>query len=211
MNTEGGGQDESNGKGDAAPRLIVGIGASAGGLEACKRFLGEMPAESGMAFVIVMHLDPSRESHIAEIFRTTTAMEVTQIVDKQTIEANHVYVIAPDSSLEIRQGVLNSKKQNDPLGKRKPIDALFSSLAEDQKRRAAAIVLSGAGNNGSLGILDVSEAGGLCIAQDPETAEYDSMPKNAIGTGVIDHILPPEQMPSCLLYTSSSFRRRRCP
>jgi two-component system, chemotaxis family, CheB/CheR fusion protein len=200
MNTERGGQDEGNGKGgDAAPRLIVGIGASAGGLEACKRFLAEMPAESGMAFVIVMHLDPTHESHIAEIFKTTTAMPVIQIVDKQIIEPNHVYVIAPDSSLEIRQGVLNSKKQNDPLGKRKPIDALFASLAEDKKERAVAIVLSGAGNNGSAGIQAVSEAGGLCIAQDPETADYDSMPKNAIDTGVVDHVLPPEQMPSVLL------------
>ena len=180
------------------PRLVVGIGASAGGLEASKSLLAAVPASNGMAFVLVMHLDPSHESHIAEILRTITAMPVAQVSGQQRLEPDHVYVIAPSASLEVHDGILSSNP-TDAAGRRKPVDAFFSSLADDQRERAVAIVLSGAGNNGSSGIRNVKAAGGLCLAQKPETAQYDSMPRQAIETGVIDRVLPPELMPGLLL------------
>jgi two-component system, chemotaxis family, CheB/CheR fusion protein len=182
-----------------APKLFVGIGASAGGLKACTRFLAAMPAESGMAFVIVMHLDPASESHMAEIFQRSTSMPVVQVRESQRLAPDHVYVIAPSTSLEIRDGILNPSKLDDPRGRRKPIDAFFSSLANDQKELAVAIVMSGTGNNGSSVIPDFKASGGLCLVQDPKTADFDGMPHHAIATGGADHVIPPEEMPQILL------------
>lgn len=182
-----------------APKLFVGIGASAGGLKACTRFLAAMPADSGMAFVIVMHLDPASESHMAEIFQRATAMTVVQVREPLRIAPDHVYVIAPSTSLELRDGILNPIKPDDPQGRRKPIDAFFSSLAQDQKDLAVAIVMSGTGSNGSAAIPNVKARGGLCLVQDPQTADFDGMPHHAIATGAADHVLPPEEMPQILL------------
>src|SRR5713226_1389231 len=181
------------------PKLVVGIGASAGGLDACKRFLAAMPPESGMAIVIIMHLAPSRESHIAEIFRVSTAMDVVEVWAPQLLKPDHVYVIVPDTSLELKDGVLYPNKPHDPHGQRHPVDALFSSLAEDQNEIAVGVVLSGTGNDGSSGIRSIKARGGLCLVQSPETAEYDGMPQNAVATGAGDYVLPPEEMPKILL------------
>lgn len=181
------------------PKLVVGIGASAGGLEACQRFLAEMPADTGMAIIIVMHLDPTYESRIAEIFSRSTRLPVVQVQESQAIQLDHVYVIAPDTSLELRDGILHPNKPNDPHGQRKPIDAFFSSLGQDQGELAVAIILSGTGNNGSSALAGFKAAGGLCLAQEPETADYDGMPQSAIATGEVDHILAPEEMPRFLL------------
>jgi two-component system, chemotaxis family, CheB/CheR fusion protein len=158
-----------------------------------------MPPDSGVAIVVVMHLDPSHESHIAEIFRAATEMTVKQVSAPERLERDHVYVIAPDSSLELRGGVLHPDKPDDPHGRRHPVDALFSSLAYDQEQLAVAVVLSGTGNNGSAGIRDIKARGGLCLVQDPATAEYDAMPQNSIATGAADHILPPDEMPAVIL------------
>jgi two-component system CheB/CheR fusion protein len=182
-----------------APRMVVGIGASAGGLDACRKLLDAMPTDSGMALVVVMHVDPTRESRIAEIFRTNTTMPVVQVVEAQPLARDHVYVIAPDSALELRDGVLHPTQPDDPRGHRKPIDTFFASLAQDQGERAVAIVLSGTGNNGSLGLREVKMVGGLCLAQDPETAQYDGMPRAAIATDMVDHIVAPGMMPKILL------------
>ncbi len=181
------------------PRLVVGIGASAGGLAACKKFLAAMPPQSGIAVVVIMHLDPSRESHIVEIFKTATDLDVVQVSAPTRVQPDCVYVIAPDSSLEIRDGVLNPNKPHDPHGHRHPVDALLSSLAQDQKTLAVGIILSGTGNNGSAGLRDIKALGGMCLVQDPGTAEYDGMPQNAIATGTADYVLPPEEMPQILL------------
>ncbi|HEX7027642.1 MAG TPA: chemotaxis protein CheB, partial [Gammaproteobacteria bacterium] len=158
-----------------------------------------MPSDSGMALIIVMHLDPSHESHIAELLSSVTEMEVVQAGDEQAIEPNHVYVIAPDRVLKIHGGVLCSTGPRAPHGDRKPVDTLFSSLAVDQKARSVGVILSGTGNNGSSGIRDINSAGGLCIVQDPATAQFDGMPRNAIATGVADYVVPPEEMPKILL------------
>jgi two-component system CheB/CheR fusion protein len=190
---------DTNPRRDREPRLVVGIGASAGGLEPCRKFLAEMPADSGMAFVVVVHLDPTRESQMAEILGSNTAMPTAQASSPVKLEPDHVYVIAPDSSLRLHDGVLDPSVPNDPHGQRKPIDAFFSSMAVDQGERAVAMVFSGSGSNGSLGLRDVKAAGGLCIAQAPDTAQYQDMPQSAIATGVVDHVVAVEEIPSILL------------
>ena len=144
------------------PRLVVGIGASAGGLDACRKFLATMRAESGMAIIVVMHLDPNRESHIGEIFRNSTALAVVEVSEPHPLRPDRIYVIVPDTSLEVRDGVLHPHKPQDPRGQRHPVDTLFSSLAEDQKERAVGIVMSGTGSDGSSGVRDIKGLGGLC-------------------------------------------------
>jgi two-component system CheB/CheR fusion protein len=178
---------------------IVGIGSSAGGLEALQSLFRTLPADSGLAFVIAAHLDPTQESHLSELLSRCTKMPVVQIENSVKVEPDHVYVIAPDQELTIRQGVVRSNKPSAPRGHRHPVDAFFRSLAEDQGERAIAIILSGTGTNGSLGLRFIKAEGGIAIAQDPETAGFQGMPRSAIGTGIVDLVLAPEKMPEALL------------
>lgn len=178
---------------------VIGIGMSAGGLEVATAFLKAMPADSGMAFIFVQHLDPTRESLLAELLARETAMPVVRIEDGMRIAPNHVYVIIPAKTLLIKDSILRLVEPEEPRGQRHPIDRFFSALAEDQQEKAIAIVLSGAGSNGTAGLQDIKQAGGLCIAQTPATAKFDSMPRHAIASEVIDYILPPEDMPEALL------------
>jgi two-component system CheB/CheR fusion protein len=191
------GNDAAEGVGGAFP--IVGIGMSAGGLEVATAFLNAMVPDSGMGFVIVQHLDPTRESLLAELLGRATAMPVVQIEDGMRVEPNRVHIIVPAKTLLIHDGVLRLVEPEEPRGQRHPIDKFFSALAEDQKAKAIAIVLSGAGSNGTAGLADIKQAGGLCIAQDPQTAKFDSMPRHAIASGSVDLVLAPELMPEALL------------
>jgi two-component system CheB/CheR fusion protein len=191
------GNDAAEGVGGAFP--IVGIGMSAGGLEVATAFLNAMPPDSGMGFVIVQHLDPTRESLLADLLSRATAMPVVQIEDGMRVEPNRVHIIIPAKTLLIHDGVLRLVEPEEPRGQRHPIDKFFSALAEDQKAKAIAIVLSGAGSNGTAGLADIKQAGGLCIAQDPQTAKFDSMPRHAIASGSVDLVLAPELMPEALL------------
>lgn len=183
----------------AAPILVIGVGASAGGLDPCKRLLESAPADKNIAFVVVLHLAPSQESHVAGILKTATRMEVTQVVGKERIEPNHVYVIAPATSLGIRDGVLEVGEPAQPHYKARPIDDFFAALAADQRGSAVGIVLSGTGNDGAAGLKDIRSAGGLCLVQDPETAEYDGMPRSAMDTGAADAVVSPDEMGRILL------------
>ena len=178
---------------------IVGIGSSAGGLEALQALFRAMPADGGLAFIIAAHLDPTQKSHLAELLSRCTTMPVAQIDSSIRVEPNRVYVIAPDQELTIRDGVLRTDKPKAPRGHRHPVDSFFRSLAEDQGERAIAIILSGTGPNGSLGLRFVKAEGGIVLAQDPETAGFEGMPRNAIATDLVDLILPPEEMPEALL------------
>jgi two-component system CheB/CheR fusion protein len=178
---------------------VVGLGASAGGIEALSHFFDAMPADSGCAFVVVLHLDPKRESEMARILSARTAMTVVQIEDGMRIAANHVYVIAPDTDVKVRDGALRMSKPAEPRGHRHPVDVLFRSLALDQRERAVAIVLSGTGSNGTDGLKEIRAEGGMSIAQSPETAKFDGMPRSAISAGLADHTLPPEEMPETVL------------
>src|SRR5690349_702177 len=147
---------------------IVGIGASAGGLEAFQNFLSAAPADSGLAYVLVQHLDPNHESMLAELLARRTPMPVRQIADNMAIEPNCVYLIPPNASLTIERARLRLSSFAEPRGFRRPIDVFFRSLAADQGQNAACIVLSGTGGDGSEGLRAIKEAGGLTLVQEPE-------------------------------------------
>ncbi|MEW9614398.1 chemotaxis protein CheB [Shinella sp. S4-D37] len=177
----------------------VGVGASAGGIEALGRFFDAMPADSGCAFVVVLHLDPKRESEMAHILGTRTAMPVAQVEDGMRLAPDRVYVIAPDTDLSVRDGGLHVSRPSRTRGQRHPVDVLFASLAADQRERAIAVVLSGTGSNGTQGLKEIRAAGGMSLVQAPETATFDGMPRSAISAGMADYVLAPEKMPETLL------------
>jgi two-component system, chemotaxis family, CheB/CheR fusion protein len=185
------------------PRLpfpVVGIGASAGGLESVSDFLQAMRPDSGMAFVLVQHLPPDRESQMAEILARHTAMPVAQVEDGTAVEPNHVYVIRPGRVLTIRAGRLHlGQPLGTPRSANRPIDDFFRSLAGDQRERAVCIIMSGMGSNGTAGAQAVKAVGGLCIAQDPETAQFSAMPRHLIDAGYADCVLGPADIPGVLL------------
>ena len=178
---------------------VVGIGASAGGIEALGRFFDAMPCDSGCAFVVVLHLDPKRESELARILAAHTTMPVGQVEDGMRLCPDQVYVIAPDSDLKVSDGALHVCEPTQPRGHRHPVDVLFSSLAADQRERAIAIVLSGTGSNGTEGLRDIRAEGGMSLVQTPQSAKFDGMPRSAISAGMADHVLAPEEMPQTLL------------
>ncbi len=178
---------------------VVGIGASAGGLDAFKQFFNAMPADSGMAFVLIQHLDPTHESLMVDLLSRYTCMKVTQVEDRMPVQADCVYMIPPNKSLAISDGVL---QLTDPVmrrGMRMPIDFFFRSLAEGQREKAICIVLSGTGSDGTLGLQAIKAKGGMTMAQEPATAQYDGMPRSAEATGMVDYLLPIEKMPEALL------------
>ncbi len=178
---------------------IVGLGASAGGLDAFKRFFNTMPSESGMAFVLIQHLDPSHESITADLLARHTVMKVAQIEDSTPVEANHVYVIPPNTDLTIENGVLHLIEPVQRHGMRLPIDFFFRSMAEDQQEKALCAILSGTGTDGTLGLKAIKGNGGMVMAQSPETAQFDGMPRSAIDTGMVDYIVPVDEMPDILI------------
>ena len=189
---------------------IVGIVASAGGLEAFTHFFEAMPSDSGMAFVLVPHLDAKHKSLMADLIGRQTAMPVSEAKDETAVEANHVYVIPPNHSLSIDGGRLRLGKLPELGGSQTAIDLFLRSLAADQGVRAIGIVLSGTGSHGTLGVREIKNYGGLAIAQSLESAEFDQMPRSAIETGLVDFVLPPEQMPETLVrYTQSAGEEER--
>ncbi|HVY86834.1 MAG TPA: chemotaxis protein CheB [Caulobacterales bacterium] len=177
---------------------VIGLGASAGGLEAFQAFLGAAPADAGFAYVLVQHLDPNHESMLAELLSRRTTMPVRQVVDGAAIEPNCVYLIPPNASLIIERAKLKLSEFSEPRGFRRPIDVFFRSLAVDQGSNAACVVLSGTGADGSEGLRAVKEAGGLTLVQDPGSAKYDGMPKSAAATGLVDKVLNVPDMPGAI-------------
>jgi len=178
---------------------IVGLGASAGGLEAFEQFFGKVPPDSGMAFVLVQHLDPNHPSILGEILQRATPMPVVEAEDQMTVEANRVYIIPPNRDIALYHGVLQLSAPDQPRGHRMPIDTFLRSLAEDRGDQAIGIILSGTGTDGTLGLRAIYGAGGLCLVQDPTTAKYDGMPTSAIRAGYATHVLPVERMAEVLL------------
>jgi len=178
---------------------VVGLGASAGGIEALIQFFDSMTADSDLAFVVVLHLDPTRQSQLASILSHHTSMPVVEIEDGIEIAPNHVYVIAPNYDLTLDGNVLRLTEPAQPRGHRHPVDVLFQSLAEQRAERTTAIILSGTGTNGTHGLKEVKATGGLILVQDPATAGFDGMPRSAIGAGLADHVLAPADMPATLL------------
>ena len=170
---------------------IVGIGASAGGLEALEQFFRHDPANSGMAFVLVQHLDPNHASLLTEILQRTTAMPVVEALDQLPVAPNCVYVIPPNRDMAIFHGKLQLSVPNEPRGQRMPIDAFLRSLAEDQQENAIGIILSGTGTDGTLGLRAILGAGGVTLVQDPATAKYDGMPSYLAVAGSCTRVTPP--------------------
>ncbi len=183
----------------AAPFSIVGLGASAGGLEAYEQFFSHMPARSGLGFVLVSHLDPGHVSILTEILQRSTAMPVLEAQDQMRVAADTVYVIPPNRDMAIFHGALQLSMPEVPRGQRMPIDAFLRSLAEDQGERAVGIILSGTGTDGTLGLRAILGAGGVTLVQEPATAKYDGMPASAIKAGYASHVLPVEKMPATLV------------
>ena len=190
---------EGNDRPSPAKIPVVGIGASAGGIEALSRFFDAMPADSGCAFVVVLHLDPKRESEMARILGVHTRMPVAQVEDGMALAPDRVYVIAPDTDLKLLDGALKVSRPSEPRGQRHPVDVLFASIAREQRERSIAIVLSGTGSNGTDGLKEIRAEGGMSLVQAPETAKFDGMPRSAITAGLADHVLAPEKMPETLL------------
>jgi len=169
---------------------VVGVGASAGGLEAFTHLLRALPVDSGMAFVLVQHLAPTHPSALAEILSRATTMPVMDVVEDLLVEANRVYVIPPGTELLISESRLHLVVRG-PQGQHRPIDGFLRSLAQDQRHRGIGVILSGTGSDGTLGIEEIKAAGGITFAQD-ETALQQGMPKSAIASGCVDFVLPPE-------------------
>jgi two-component system, chemotaxis family, CheB/CheR fusion protein len=175
---------------DEAVRLtVVGIGASAGGLVALQSFYEAIPGDTGMAFVVVTHMDPERESLLPEILQKHTAMPVRQVQELTAIEPDHVYVIPPGRRILITGTHLDAEAFDEPRGRRTPVDYFFRSLA-NAHRQAVAVILSGGGTDGAVGVKAVKEVGGLLMVQDPAEAEHDGMPRAAIASGLADVVLP---------------------
>ncbi|MCP4139304.1 MAG: PAS domain S-box protein [Chloroflexi bacterium] len=178
---------------------IVGIGASAGGLEAFEQFFAKMPPDSGMAFVLVQHLSSPHKSILADLVQRKTSMKVYQVTDRTKVQPNCVYIIPPNSDMALLHGELHLIEPDAPRGLRLPIDFFFRSLAQDQHKRAICIVLSGTGTDGTLGLKAVNAEGGMSMVQSPISAKYDGMPRSAIQTDLVDYILPAEEMPKQLI------------
>jgi two-component system CheB/CheR fusion protein len=178
---------------------IVGLGASAGGLEPLQQFFAGVPAGSGLAYIVVQHMDPTHKALLAELLQRATSMPVHEAVQAQYIEPDTVYVIPPDSELTVRGGALRLAPPSQTRGHRLPIDVFLSSLARELGDRAIGVVLSGMGSDGTPGLQAIASQGGLTLAQQPESAQFDSMPRNAIAAGCVDIVALPADMPARIL------------
>jgi len=178
---------------------IVALGASAGGLDAFTEFFSNMPHESGIAFVVVAHLDPNHVSILPELLQKSTAMNVYKVHDGMVVDPNAIYIIPPNKEMSILSGTLLLMDPAKTIGPRLPIDSFFRSLAKDQGSNAVCIILSGTGTDGTLGLKEIKGEMGMVMAQDERTAKYVGMPRSAAETGLVDYILPPKKMPEQLI------------
>jgi two-component system, chemotaxis family, CheB/CheR fusion protein len=178
---------------------LVGLGGSAGSIPALKEFFQNTPADSGQAFVVVLHLAPEHVSTLAQVLQSSTTMPVKQVTERDAIKPNHVYVIPPRKAIRaVDKFLITTDDQLSPRGRHVAVDLFFRTLADTYGLHAAAIVLSGADGDGAIGIKRIKERGGLTVAQEPQEAEHPSMPRSAIATGMVDWVLPVAQMPARL-------------
>ena len=190
---------------------VVGIGASAGGLIALRHFFEKMAGDTGMAFVVVVHLSPEHASNLAAILQTSTSLPVVEVTETLKIEPNHVYVIPPGKYLAMVDGEVRLTEPEETRGRRVPIDVFLRTLAATYGRNAICVILSGTGSDGTLGLKRIKEEGGIAIAQDPADAEYDSMPRSAIATNLVDLVLPAAEIPAKLVALKLSADRIQLP
>ena len=178
---------------------IVGIGASAGGLEALEQFFMNMPKNSGMAFVVIQHLDPTHIGIMPELLQRTTLMKVIQVTDNLGVKPNQVYVLPPNKSMAILNGYLHLFEPTELRGLRLPIDSFFRSLADEQEEKSIGVILSGMGSDGSAGVKEIKGRNGIVLVQDPQNAKFNGMPASAIATGSVDIIAPANELPTRLM------------
>lgn len=189
---------------ETLPPRIVGLGASAGGLEVLEQFLAHVPAASGLAYVVVQHLDPTHKAMLVELLQRSTVMPVREATQSMRVEPDTVYVIPPNTELTVAGGSLHLAPPVQPRGMRLPIDVLYCSLARDQGERAIGVVLSGMGSDGTLGLQAIKTQGGLTLAQTPESAQFDAMPKSAIEAGAVDIVALASEMPQRILSVAAA-------
>jgi two-component system, chemotaxis family, CheB/CheR fusion protein len=173
---------------------IVGVGASAGGLAALTGLLKALPANSGLGFVLIQHLDPQHPSALSQLLSKATSMPVLEVTDGVAVQPDHVYVIPPNKSMIVRSGVLKLTPREHTAAPHHPIDEFYSALAQEQRSAAVGVILSGSGSDGTLGLKEIKAEGGVTFAQDPKTAEWPAMPMSAIAAGAVDFILPPKRI-----------------
>lgn len=204
-------QDSDSNKSITADFPIVGIGASAGGLAAFEKFFSAISDDTypGTAFVVVQHLDPSHKSILTDLIGRYTRMPVYEVKDGTVVQPNCVYVIPPNSNMILEYGTLQIQERTETGGLHLPINLFFRSLALNKQELSIGIILSGTGEDGTLGVRAIKEAGGMVMVQSPESSEYDGMPRSAIATGLADYILPPAEMPARLIaYVNQLFGKR---
>lgn len=190
---------------------VVALGASAGGLDALSQVLGGMPADSGMAFVVVQHLDPSTKSMLPDLLGRHSHLRVVEAEDGMEVVPDRTYVIPPGRYLSMDQGVLRLSEPPSVAARRLPIDFFLRSLASDCQDRSIAVILSGTGTDGTLGVREIKNENGLVIAQEPDTAEHGGMPGSAIDTGLVDFVLAPDAIPECLTQHARRRPKREAP
>ena len=178
---------------------IAGIGASAGGLEALEQFLRHVPANSGVAFIIIQHLDPTHKGILQELLKRATSMEVFHVRDGMRVKPNCVYVIPPNTDMSILHGVLHLFEPTAPRGLRLPIDFFLRSLADDRQERSIGVILSGMGSDGTMGLRAIKEKMGVALVQEPASAKFDGMPRSAIAAGLADIIAPAVDLPGKII------------
>jgi two-component system CheB/CheR fusion protein len=171
--------------------MIVAIGASAGGIEATTELMRNLPPDTGMAFVLIQHLDPKHHSILTQLISKETTMRVVEVHDGMMVEANHVYVIPPNATMSISKRVLHLSPRENSHGHPTSIDQFMRSLAEEHGSKSVGVILSGSGSDGTLGLAEIRAQGGVTFAQDETTAKYDAMPRSAIAAGCVDYVLPP--------------------
>lgn len=191
--------------------LVVGLGASAGGLEAITDLLSALPATPGIAFVFIQHLDPHHKSSLTEILSRTAKMPVVEIIDALAIQPNHFYVTPSNKDVAILHGILHLMSRPDMPGRHLPVDYFFRALAQDMGNRAVGVVLSGTGSDGTAGLREIRAEGGITVAQSPETSKYSGMPQSAVSTGEVDFVLPVKAIAHELVRLSNHPRARMAP
>lgn len=184
--------------------LIAGLGASAGGIQAFQEFFQQVPSKSGIAYVVILHLSPDHDSRLAQVLQNITKMPVKQVTEKVKVEPDSVYVIPPNQHLTMQDGFIVVSPNTQIEDRRAPVDIFFRTLAEEHGTRAIAVILSGTGANGSMGLKRIKEKGGAAFVQNPREAEFNEMPRNAIATGLVDEVLNVADLPAKIIAYKNS-------
>ncbi len=193
------GSEPGNNQPDKNGFLIAGIGASAGGILALKTFFASVPADSGIAYVVILHLSPDHDSKLAEVLQQTAKIPVSQVTEKTVVQPDRVYVVPPNQHLSMKDGYITVSQNMQVADRRAPIDIFFRTLAESHNANAVCVILSGTGANGSMGLKHIKEKGGAAFVQNPREAEFNEMPRNAISTDMVDAILPVAEIPEKII------------